>query len=145
MVDIAAGEAPGGDPYGEDWIPRPEMPVIDESGAVTTDSGLTIITISEGEGDSPSAGQMVSMHYHGWFAADGNSFDSSSKRGQTLDFAVGTGRVIRGWDEGILALKPGQKARLRIPSNLAYGARGMPPVIPASADLIFDVWLVAVH
>mgnify|MGYP001413324136 CR=1 FL=1 len=79
-----------------------------------------------------------------WLAADGSAFDSSSKRGQTLDFNVGTGRVIRGWDEGILALKPGQKARLRIPSNLGYGARGMPPVIPPGADLIFDVWLVSV-
>jgi peptidylprolyl isomerase len=142
VVDIA-GET-GGDPYGKTWTPHPEMPTIDESGAITTESGLTIISITDGEGDSPTPGQAVSMHYHGWLAADGSAFDSSSKRGETLDFNVGTGGVIRGWDEGILALKPGQKARLRIPSNLGYGARGAPPVIPPGADLIFDVWLVSV-
>ena len=75
---------------------------------------------------------------------DGTVFDSSYKRNQPIDFAIGVGQVIAGWDEGIQLLKVGDKARLVIPSNLAYGEAGAGGVIPPNATLIFDVELMNV-
>ena len=117
------------------------IPEFDESTSTTTESGLQIITVSEGEGASPAAGDMVAVHYHGWLASDGTQFDSSANRGDPITFPLGAGRVIPGWDEGIAAMKVGGKARLRIPFDQAYGENGRGP-IPAKADLVFDVWLV---
>ena len=86
---------------------------------------------------------MVSVHYKGQLL-DGTVFDSSYKRKQPLDFNVGLGQVISGWDEGIQLLKVGDKARFVIPSELAYGSQGAGGVIPPDAPLIFDVELVNV-
>jgi len=88
-------------------------------------------------------GQTVSVHYKGQLA-DGTVFDSSYKRKEPLEFQVGVGQVIAGWDEGICLLQVGDKARLVIPSHLGYGARGAGGVIPGDATLIFDVELVNV-
>jgi peptidylprolyl isomerase len=118
------------------------IPEIDESAAVTTESGLQIILMEEGTGAAVSAGDLVGVHYHGWLDADGKQFDSSAKRGDPFTFPLGARRVISGWDEGVATMKIGSKARLRIPFALAYGERGRPPDIPAKADLVFDVWLV---
>ena len=142
----AAPETPApakADYTGEAWSPIGDgIPTRDESGATTTETGLTIVTIAEGSGAAPEKGKSVSVHYHGWLASDGSQFDSSAKRGKPLTFPVGVGMVIPGWDEGILAIKEGGKARLRIPGNLAYGERSPTPKIPPNSDLVFDVWLV---
>ena len=97
----------------------------------------------EGDGQSPKAGQTVSVHYKGSLT-DGTVFDDSISRGQPIEFPIGMGRVISGWDEGILLLKVGGKARLVIPSDLGYGEQGAGGVIPPNATLIFDVELVKV-
>ena len=104
-------------------------------------SGFTVQKINEGSGPTVPRGAMVSVHYTGKLT-DGTVFDSSVSRGQPLQFPVGTGRVIRGWDEGIVQLTKGQKAILTCPPDYAYGANGFPPVIPPNATLIFEVEVV---
>jgi FKBP-type peptidyl-prolyl cis-trans isomerase len=83
------------------------------------------------------------VQYTGKFA-DGKVFDSSIPRGQPIDFVLGSGMVIKGWDQGILGMKVGGKRTLTIPADLGYGAEGHPPVIPGNATLYFDVELVGV-
>jgi peptidylprolyl isomerase len=108
----------------------------------TTESGLRYVILEEGDGDvSPETGQVVSVHYTGWLE-DGTTFDSSIERGQPFSFPLGQQAVIAGWDEGIALLQVGDKARLIIPSELAYGEAGGGSVIPPDATLIFDVELV---
>ncbi|WP_299680232.1 peptidylprolyl isomerase [uncultured Tenacibaculum sp.] len=106
-----------------------------------TPSGLRYKIIQKGEGKKATKGAMVSVHYKGQLL-DGTVFDSSYKRKQPIDFAIGVGQVIPGWDEGIQLLQVGDKARLVIPSNLAYGSSGAGGVIPPDATLIFDVELM---
>ncbi len=108
-----------------------------------TPSGLRYKILQEGSGKQATKGAMVSVHYKGQLL-DGTVFDSSYKRKQPIDFAIGVGQVIAGWDEGIQLLKVGDKARLVIPSDLAYGATGAGGVIPPNATLIFDVELMNV-
>ena len=106
-----------------------------------TESGLYYKITQHGNGKKPQAGQKVAVHYTGMLL-DKSVFDSSYSRRQPLNFTVGVGQVIEGWDEGILLLHEGDKARLVIPSDLAYGAGG---VIPPHSPLIFDVELVKVN
>ncbi len=113
------------------------------AGFQKTESGLRYQIIQEGKGQKATKGAMVSVHYKGQLL-DGSVFDSSYKRKQPIDFALGVGQVIAGWDEGIQLLKVGDKARFVIPSDLAYGSRGAGGVIPPNAPLIFDVELVNV-
>ncbi|CAM1364599.1 Peptidyl-prolyl cis-trans isomerase [Tenacibaculum sediminilitoris] len=108
-----------------------------------TPSGLRYKVLQNGDGKQATKGAMVSVHYKGQLL-DGTVFDSSYKRKQPIDFAVGVGQVISGWDEGIQLLKVGDKARFVIPSNLAYGTQGAGGVIPPDATLIFDVELMNV-
>lgn len=108
-----------------------------------TNSGLFYKITHKGNGKKAEAGKEVSVHYTGMLL-DKTVFDSSHRRNQPLTFTVGIGQVISGWDEGILLLKEGDKARLVIPSDLAYGSRGAGGVIPPNAPLIFDVELVKV-
>jgi peptidylprolyl isomerase len=109
--------------------------------AVTTPSGLKVEILQEGKGPVPQKGQTVVVHYTGTLV-DGKKFDSSRDRGQPFSFPLGAGQVIRGWDEGIGMLKVGSRARLTIPPQLGYGARGAGGVIPPNATLIFDVELL---
>jgi len=111
---------------------------------VTTESGLQYIVVASGDGASPKQGQVVSVHYTGWFT-DGNKFDSSVDRGEPIRFPLGTGQVIPGWDEGVALMKIGDKRRFIIQSDLAYGERGHPAGIPPNSTLIFDVELVDVE
>lgn len=118
---------------GEETSPAPTV----------TASGLQFIDIEVGTGDLPQPGQTVEVHYTGWLA-DGTKFDSSLDRGQPFSFVLGAGQVIAGWDEGLASMKVGGKRQLIIPSELAYGESGRPPVIPANAELTFDVELLAI-
>ncbi len=111
------------------------------AGFEKTESGLRYQIINKGDGAKAQKGQTVSVHYKGQLA-DGTVFDSSYKRNQPIDFPLGVGQVIPGWDEGIGLLNIGDKARLVIPSDLGYGSRGAGGVIPPNATLIFDVELV---
>jgi len=113
------------------------------AGFEKTESGLRYKIIQEGDGKKAIKGDMVSVHYKGQLL-DGTVFDSSYKRKEPIDFTIGVGQVISGWDEGIQLLKVGDKARLVIPSNLAYGSQGAGGVIPPNAPLLFDVELVNV-
>jgi FKBP-type peptidyl-prolyl cis-trans isomerase len=108
-----------------------------------TDSGLRYQIIQEGNGIKAEKGKTVSVHYKGQLS-DGTVFDSSYKRNQPIEFPLGVGQVISGWDEGIQLLNVGDKARFVIPSDLAYGSRGAGGVIPPNATLIFDVELMKV-
>ncbi|MDD4848468.1 MAG: FKBP-type peptidyl-prolyl cis-trans isomerase [Bacteroidales bacterium] len=107
-----------------------------------TESGLILVTIQEGKGQAPIAGQNVKVHYTGYLL-DGTKFDSSVDRNEPFEFPLGMGRVIRGWDEGVALMKVGGKAKLLIPSTLAYGSRDM-GVIPSNSPLVFDVELIEV-
>jgi len=111
--------------------------------SMKTASGLEYIEIEVGTGEQAVAGKTVRVHYTGKFP-DGKVFDSSYSRGEPIEFVLGAGRVIKGWDEGIALLKVGGKAQLVIPPELAYGERGAGGVIPPNATLVFDVELVEV-
>jgi len=107
----------------------------------TTASGLKYSIDRPGTGAQPKPGQTVSVHYTGWLT-DGTKFDSSRDRNRPLQFPIGQGRVIRGWDEGVAAMKIGEKRTLVIPPDLGYGSRGAGPVIPPNATLVFAVELL---
>lgn len=111
---------------------------------VKTDSGLQYWDIRMGNGEVAKEGQRVRVHYTGWLTT-GKKFDSSVDAGTPFDFRLGNGEVIKGWDQGVAGMRVGGKRQLRIPPDLAYGAEGSPPVIPANATLIFDVQLIAVQ
>ena len=112
---------------------------------------LQRIDIVEGEGTPAAAGDEVSVHYTGWLydenAADrrGAQFDSSRERGQPFVFPLGTGRVIRGWDEGVVGMRPGGRRELYVPAYLGYGEAGAGKVIPPGASLVFEVELLDVR
>ncbi len=98
-------------------------------------------TLKEGDGAVATAGQTVTVHYVGTLT-NGTKFDSSRDRGQGFTFKLGAGQVIKGWDHGVAGMKIGELRKLTIPSDMAYGDRGFPPVIPANATLIFEVELL---
>jgi FKBP-type peptidyl-prolyl cis-trans isomerase len=104
---------------------------------------IGITEVVEGNGDGAKDGDKVTMHYRGSFP-DGKEFDSSYTRGQPFSFKVGRGEVIKGFDMGVLGLKPGGKRKLDIPSDLGYGARGAGGVIPPNQDLVFEIELVSI-
>lgn len=112
-------------------------------GFTKTNSGLYYNITKQGDGASAEKGKTVSVHYKGMLM-DGTVFDSSFNRNQPIDFPLGMGQVIAGWDEGIQLLNVGDQATLIIPSDLAYGERGAGGVIPGGATLKFDVELVNV-
>jgi len=104
---------------------------------------LQIENIKDGDGKEAVAGKKVSVHYTGWLT-DGTKFDSSVDRGQPFVFDLGAGRVIKGWDQGVVGMKVGGKRKLTIPSSLGYGERGAGSVIPPNATLVFEVELLDV-
>ncbi len=110
---------------------------------VTTASGLKYIVIVKGNGEHAEINKSVEVNYTGYLT-DGKVFDSSYDRNQPIEFVLGTSQVIKGWDEGIALMNVGDKYRLIIPPDLAYGEKGAGDVIPANATLIFDVELMSV-
>lgn len=116
---------------------------------ITRPSGLSFQILDHGTGETtPKPGQRVSVHYTGWLdegnGIPGKKFDSSVDRGAPFTFVIGRNQVIKGWDEGLLEMKVGEKRRLIIPSALGYGPSGYPGAIPGNATLIFDVELLEI-
>lgn len=105
---------------------------------------LKITDTLVGEGKETVKGALIICHYEG-FLEDGTKFDSSLDRGQPLQFVVGVGRVIKGWDQGLMGMKEGGKRTLHIPANLAYGDRQVGPIIKPNSNLIFNVELIEVR
>jgi FKBP-type peptidyl-prolyl cis-trans isomerase len=104
---------------------------------------MKIENFFSGDGALPKQGETVTVHYTGWLA-DGSKFDSSVDRGEPFAFVLGAGQVIGGWEEGVAAMRVGDKARLTIPPELAYGEAGYPGAIPPNATLIFEVELLSI-
>jgi len=105
---------------------------------------LVIEDLKPGTGAEAKAGSNVAVHYVGTLT-DGSKFDSSRDRGKPFTFKLGAGQVIKGWDQGVAGMKVGGLRKLTVPSDLGYGARGFPPVIPANATLVFEVELLDVR
>lgn len=106
--------------------------------------GMKIEILKEGAGEPAKTGDTVSVHYMGTLE-DGAKFDSSIDRGTPFSFTLGQNRVIQGWEKGVLGMKVGEKRKLTIPYELAYGEAGYPPIIPPKATLIFEVELLGIN
>eukprot|EP00904_Undaria_pinnatifida_P009345 jgi/Undpi1/5540/HiC_scaffold_2.g00817.m1 len=135
-IVLAEGTSAGGDD---------EVKIGEE---VTTGSGLKYVVTVAGKGTKPTAGQTIKAHYTGWlngFGEDGIKFDSSRDRGRPFSFKVGTGQVIKAWDEALLDMKIGERRQITVPPQLGYGSRGAGGIIPGNATLFFDVELLAVQ
>ena len=112
-------------------------------GSTETESGLKYIILKEGNGEKPQTGQTVSVHYSG-FLVDGTKFDSSYDRKKPIEFSLGKGEMIKGFDEGFSLLNVGSKAKFIIPPELGYGKRGRRGFIPPDATLVFEVELLSI-
>jgi peptidylprolyl isomerase len=115
----------------------------EEAKEIKTESGLRYIVLKEGTGPKPQKGDMIKAHYTGWLM-NGKKFDSSVDRGEPFKTQVGVGKLIKGWDEALLDMKVGEKRKLTVPGDLAYGKRGIPGLIPPDAALVFDVELLEI-
>jgi peptidylprolyl isomerase len=124
--------------------PKTTKPEIDFPGDVAP-TELVIEDLSVGDGAEAKAGDSISAHYVGVAHSTGEEFDASWSRGAPLDFTLGRGQVIKGWDDGIAGMKVGGRRKLVIPADLAYGDRGAGGVIKPGETLIFVVDLVDVH
>lgn len=108
-------------------------------------SGLSIETLQEGTGERTTKKEdTVEVHYVGTLS-DGTKFDSSRDRGKPFSFTIGAGQVIRGWDEGLLGMKVGEKRKLTIPPDMGYGSRGAGETIPPNATLLFEIELLSIR
>jgi len=125
------------------WVSMPIKASVLGAKAMTTQSGLRYEDIVTGTGPSPQSGQEVTVHYTGMFE-DGTKFESSLDTGQPIKFKIGVGRVIKGWDEGVMTMKVGGKRKLVIPPQLGYGPRPAGP-IPPNSTLVFEVELLDVQ
>jgi peptidylprolyl isomerase len=121
-----------------------EKPEIDFPGG-DAPTELQITDVIVGDGEEAAAGHTAIVHYVGVAFSTGEEFDASYNRGQTLDFRLGAGQVIAGWDQGVQGMKVGGRRQLVIPPHLAYGDRGAPGAIAPGETLIFVVDLVAVR
>ena len=114
---------------------------------LTTGLKYDVLQAAPADAKSPATGNQVEVHYTGWLEENGEpgkKFDSSVDRGQKFTFTIGVGQVIKGWDDGVMDMKVGEKRRLHIAPELAYGAHGAGGSIPPNATLIFDVELISI-
>lgn len=132
--------------------PPPAEPVADETPAApATVTELQKVDLHVAPGEGISQGQVAVVHYTGWLydpranESKGTKFDSSRDRGQPFRFTIGSGQVIKGWEEGVQGMRVGSQRRLLIPADLAYGDRGAGGVIPPGASLVFDVELLGIE
>lgn len=141
----------GSDPAAAVPEPAAQPDVVQPAATVPDYGSMTVIEHQVGSGSEAISGKPVTVHYTGWLLDDsaverkGNKFDSSRDRNQPFRFTLGQGSVIKGWDQGVAGMRVGGKRTLIIPPEMAYGARGRPPVIPAAATLVFDVELLGVE
>ena len=140
-ADIPAADAPPAPPP-----PKPSTDLKDTKTkpVVPKQTGsppkkLVVKDIVKGKGRAAKKGDNLSMQYVGVLFTDGSEFDSSWDRGSPFNFVLGKGNVIKGWDQGLVGIKPGGRRELIIPAKLAYGAQGQPPAIPPNATLVFIV------
>jgi FKBP-type peptidyl-prolyl cis-trans isomerase len=141
----ALGESAGKTEAVEETIASLDgLPATEPGETRTTKSGLKYETLKKGDGPEAKAGQQVSVHYTGTLT-DGKKFDSSLDRGVPFPFKLGAGQVIKGWEEGVAGMKVGEKRKLTIPPDLAYGKAGAGGVIPPDATLVFEVELLSVR
>ncbi len=124
-------------------VPNTNSPTKVTGEGVKTDSGLQYWDVKVGLGPFAKDGDVVKVHYTGWFTT-GKKFDSSVDAHQPYSFTLGKGEVIKGWDEGVTGMKVGGKRQLRVPPELAYGDAGYKTIIPPNSTLIFDVQLLSV-
>jgi peptidylprolyl isomerase len=108
-----------------------------------TKSGLKLLVLKRGDGVAAKVGDRLTVHYVGTFPG-GGKFDASTDRDRPFTFVLGGGQVIKGWDEGLVGVRAGEKRRLVLPPALGYGERGAPPAIPPNATLVFDVEVLKV-
>ncbi len=127
-------------PTGTDEAVEPE---VNNDEPVAQENGLKIEILAEGTGEGAKNGDDIIVHYTGWLT-DGTKFDSSLDRGAPFSFVLGQGRVIQGWDQGMLGIKIGEKRKLTIPSELGYGEQGAGASIPPNATLVFEVELLEI-
>ncbi len=113
------------------------------AGSGSEPTELQSVVMQQGNGAAAKSGDTVSVHYVGTLT-DGKKFDSSRDRGQPFTFTLGKGMVIKGWDQGVVGMKVGEKRKLTIPGPLAYGAAGHPPVIPPNATLVFEIEMMSI-
>ena len=130
--------------FGVTVLVVPNVVLAEKEEVVTTASGLQYVELVQGTGGEAKVGQTAVVHYTGWLK-DGTKFDSSKDRNQPFRFPLGGGRVIKGWDEGVVGMKTGGTRKLIIPPHLGYGDRGAGQVIPPNAVLTFEVELLELH
>jgi FKBP-type peptidyl-prolyl cis-trans isomerase len=138
--DKPAGDKPADKPAAAAGDKPAAKPAAEAGKTTTTASGLKIAVVQEAKNPGAMSGDIVWVHYTGKLLS-GEQFDASVG-GQPFKFTLGGGQVIKGWDEGIVGMKVGEKRQLTIPADLGYGERGSPPKIPGGATLVFDVEMI---
>jgi len=148
---LVLAQSPSQDPKSTRWPINRKAPIVSMSrptkvsgDGMSTPSGVKYWDIQTGEGDPAAKGHVVSVLFKAWVEG-GKAFDGSTSRDKPTIFTLGVGQVIRGWEEGVEGMKVGGKRQLRIPPELAYGAAGVPSLVPPNATLIFDVEIVGLQ
>ena len=146
IVSLLAGALTAQTPSASQTAPTDQAKALAalSEGTTTTPSGLRYKVLTPGTGDQPQKGETVTAEYIGRLP-DGTVFDSSASHPAAFQFVVGTGQVIKGWDEAFLSMKKGEKRLLIVPPELGYGEKGAGPTIPPNSWLVFEVQLIGIR